>query len=1257
MVRRIFAEKKPGFDIEAKGLCTELKNNLGLDSIESLRIFNRYDVSGISEADFKKASVSIFSEPQLDNVYFENMPSLGTAFVFGHEYLKGQYDQRADSAMQCLALMGAGDMANVRFARIIAINAKIDLNDETRNKILSYIINPVDSMQASLDKPESLEGTAVEPEKIKTITGFGDFDFEKVGAFHKENGFAMSREDLAFVQEYFKSEDRDPTITELKVIDTYWSDHCRHTTFNTKLENISFPDSEYGRLLEAAFKNYLGQRELVYGDAAKTRDISLMDMGTISAKYQKKLGNLEDLDISEEINACSVKVNVDIERDGKLTEEEWLFMCKNETHNHPTERDPFGGAATCLGGAIRDPLSGRSYVYQAMRVTGAADPRTPFSDTIPGKLSQYQITKGAARGYSSYGNQIGLATGLVDEIYHKDYVAKRLEIGAVVGAVPAAAVRRERPAPGDKVLLIGGRTGRDGIGGATGSSKEHDEKSTALSGAEVQKGNPLVERALQRLFRREVASALIKRCNDFGAGGVCVAIGELADSLDIDLSLVPKKYEGLDGTELAISESQERMAVVVAAEDVEKMVDLGAEENLEVTPVATITDTGRMRMYWQEDLIVDLGRSFLDTNGVVQKRDVEVEDVDVSKLTCQTVTALASPLEQLASLNICSKKGMIDCFDSTIGAASVLLPLGGKSQLTPACGMASKLPLTEGETDAATLMTYGFDPDLSSISPYHGALYAVLSSVSKIVAMGGDASTVRLTFQEYFKKLGSSSTRWGEPFSALLGAITAQTGLGVAAIGGKDSMSGTYLDIDVPPTLVSFALSVSKASKTISPEFKNSKSKIVLIRTPINCKFIPDFDIFRKNAKRIFNLASKGKIRSASVIEKGGLFASLAKSALGNNIGCRVELAKDIDLHSPMYGSFILEVSEFIDLDTTFNDIDFKIIGETSDEKYIRIGENKFSLEELKKAYTSGLEGVFPTIVPIESDIETTTISAKVREPKIKTANIISGKNPRVVIPVFPGTNCEVDSKRAFERAGAEVELVNICNLNAQFLGESILSLKQAITNANIIMLAGGFSGGDEPEGSAKFINAIFRNESIENEVASLLEKRDGLMLGVCNGFQALIKLGLVPYGKIITTREEDPTLTFNNIGRHMSTIVKTRIATNNSPWLQNTNIGDEFFVPVSHGEGRFVANASTVKALTENAQIATQYVDENGNASMDITHNPNGSIGAIEGILSKDGRVFGKMGHIERIGEGLYRNFKGNFDAKIFEAGVSYFK
>ncbi|MCI5536446.1 MAG: phosphoribosylformylglycinamidine synthase [Clostridiales bacterium] len=1249
MVRRIYVEKKKGFDVEAASLFNDIRENLHIKELTGVRVLNRYDIDGIDDATYEAAKLTVFAEPAIDVVYEETMPEeLGSAIFFAVEYLPGQYDQRADSASQCIKLMNAEADATVKFARVIILEG--DLDDQQVETIRSYCVNPVDSQIAADEKPENLEMETTVPEDVAVITGFRTMDEATLENYRKKMGFAMSPADIQFVQKYYaEDEDRDPTLTELKVIDTYWSDHCRHTTFNTTLEEVTFEDSPYGRIVKEAFDQYMAMRKDVYGD--RDKNLCLMDMACIGAKYLKKHGKVDNLDESEEINACSIKVKAKI--DGK--EEDWLVMFKNETHNHPTEIEPFGGAATCLGGAIRDPLSGRVYVYQAMRVTGAADPRKPIEETLAGKLPQRKITQEAAAGYSSYGNQIGLATGLVDEVYHENYVAKRMEIGAVVGAAPADHVIRKVPAKGDVIILVGGRTGRDGCGGATGSSKEHTEESILQCGAEVQKGNPPVERNIQRMFRRKEVATLIKRCNDFGAGGVSVAIGELADGLEINLDLVPKKYEGLDGTELAISESQERMAVVVDADKEAEFIKYAHEENLEATTVAKVTDTNRVRMHWRGKCILDLSRDFLNTNGAQQfAKAYAANEVTVSPAELFHETRIKKEL--LTDLNCCSKKGLIERFDSTIGAATVLMPLGGKYQLSPAAGMAAKLPVVNGETETATIMAYGFDPEFAVKSPFHSALYAVVDSAAKIAAMGGDYRKIRLTFQEYFEKLGTSAARWGKPMAALLGALRVQKELEIPAIGGKDSMSGTFMDIDVPPTLTSFAITDIDADDIVSTEFKQEGSRLVLLTSPVDEDGILDFEVFRKNLLKVRELAAAGKLLAADTIGRGGLYITLVKMAVGNGIGADVKW--DGDILAPLYGSLVIEVAADEDVDALMAGAGYAVIGETTADGKLTVNGEAESVAEITAEWQEPVEGVFPVrTADFRNKKDTTAVSRSLYTDRNSAGPAIKIARPKVVIPAFPGTNCEVDSARAFRKAGADADIHIIRNLTTAQLEDSIRELEKKIRESQIIMIPGGFSGGDEPDGSAKFITAVFRNPAIKDAVTDLLENRDGLMLGICNGFQALIKLGLVPEGKIVDMTENSPTLTYNKIGRHASCLVRTGITSVKSPWLAGVEAGDVFTIPVSHGEGRFIADDETLARLAANGQIATQYVDFDGNPSMDIAFNPNGSVMAIEGITSPDGRVFGKMGHSERIGKNVYKNVTGEKDQKIFESGVKYFK
>lgn len=1256
MVRRIYVEKKQGFDVEAKGLLSDIRENLGISGVNKVRMLNRYDMDGIDDSLYEEVKTAVFAEPAIDKIYEESIDISDADYSFATEYLPGQYDQRSDSAAQCIQLISMEQRPEVRSAKVVLLYG--DLTKEQGEEVRDYFINPVDSRVASMEKPESLSMQMDVPPDVAVVDGFRDWSDEEIIRYRSSMDFAMSDADLLFVRDHYKAEeDRDPTITELKVIDTYWSDHCRHTTFATKITDVEFGEGRYPEIIRKAFERYLSIRHEVYGEREASRDITLMDMGTIGTKYIKKLGLADDLDESEEINACSIKVTAEI--DGKP--ENWLVMFKNETHNHPTEIEPYGGAATCLGGAIRDPLSGRVYVYQAMRVTGSGDPRTSVKDTLHGKLPQRKITTEAAHGYSAYGNQIGIATGKVAEVFDEGYIAKRMEVGAVIGAAPAANVVRERPAPGDVIILAGGRTGRDGCGGATGSSKKHTEESILTSGAEVQKGNPPVERNLQRLFRRGEVARMIKRCNDFGAGGVSVAVGELADSLEVDLDKVPKKYDGLDGTELAISESQERMAVVVAASDAEKFIEAAAEENLEAVVVAHVTDTGHFRMQWRGKTILDLPRSFLDTNGVKQESTVEVYDSDgFTKLYNDTTTDLN---DLLKDLNCASQKGLTERFDSTIGAGSVLMPLGGKYQLSPSAGMAAKLPLTQGDTNTCTLMTYGFNPGVAKLSPFHGAVNAVVDSTTRIVAMGGDYRKARLSFQEYFEKLGNDPKRWAKPFSALLGGVLAQAELGIPSIGGKDSMSGTFEDIDVPPTLISFAVAAGEADRILSTEFKQTGSYVVHVTAGRDEDNVIDFEQYRTNMQRVMDLAASGSILAADIIGTGGIFVTAVKMAAGNKIGVDLSGASAAALRSIDCGGLLLEISGKEDPEKLFEGISYSVVGRTTVRQEIKAESRTFGLNKIIYDWTRPLESVFPT--EADHNVQPLTVFECSERTGARKAHkspfgpIYPGVSarPRVFIPAFPGTNCEVDSKRAFDRAGALTTIQNITNLTQESLDRSINEMVRNIQNSQIIMIPGGFSGGDEPDGSAKFITAVFRNPRVSEAVTDLLENRDGLMLGICNGFQALIKLGLVPYGRITDMEDSSPTLTYNTIGRHASCLVRTRIASVHSPWMAGVNVGDIHLIPVSHGEGRFIADDALVAKMAENGQIATQYVDVEGNPTSVTAFNPNNSVQAIEGIFSPDGRIFGKMGHSERIGTNLYRNVEGNQDQKLFESGVAYFR
>jgi phosphoribosylformylglycinamidine synthase len=1259
-VKRIYVEKKPGYDIEAQGLYNDLKENLALSKLEGLRIINRYDISGITDEEYKRSRSIIFSEPPLDLVYDESLETQPGERIFALEYLPGQYDQRADSAAQCVQILTQKERPTIVSAKVIILQGQ--LSDKDFQKIKDYCINPVESREASLDKPKTLEFEAIIASKVETVEDFVDLSPSELEIFYQKAGLAMSYEDLMFCQTYFRdTEKRNPTMTEIRVIDTYWSDHCRHTTFNTRIEEVNISAGAFSAPLQEAYQEYMTSRDYVYESNSANRDVCLMDLAVMGMKELRKKGLLRDLDESDEINACSISVMVDIDD----REEEWLVMFKNETHNHPTEIEPFGGAATCLGGAIRDPLSGRTYVYQAMRVTGCGDPRAGVEDTLRGKLPQRKITQGAAAGYSSYGNQIGLATGQVTEVYDEGFIAKRMEVGAVIAAAPRKNVVRETPKAGDIVVLVGGRTGRDGCGGATGSSKEHTAESLLTCGAEVQKGNPPTERKIQRLFRNKNVSALIKRCNDFGAGGVAVAIGELTDGLEINLDVVPKKYEGLDGTELAISESQERMAVVIDAESMEMFTEAAHEENLEATVVAKVVSSPRLKMFWQGQTIVDLSREFLNTNGVKQTAKVQVNLPNTAGNYFKRLPENLTPnltkdylrqvwLENLQDLNVCSQKGLVERFDSSIGTGSVLMPLGGKYQMTPAAGMVAKLPVLSAETTTSTMMTFGYNPQLAKWSPFHGALYAVVEAVSKIVALGGDYSKVRLTLQEYFEKLGKEPERWGKPFSALLGAFYAQKMLKIPAIGGKDSMSGTFMNLQVPPTLVAFAVNVVKAADVVSQEFKEVGSRVVLVSSIRDENEIPDFENLCRNYRKIQELNAAKAILAAHPVNIGGIAAAISKMSFGNRIGMVFEQPLALErLFTPDYGSFVLEIKETVDLEEIFGDVQYELLGFTQEKQAITINELNIDLEEALKAWEQPLEKVFPVNAEKVS-AEPQAINFKLRndhKPSYHTAK------PRILIPVFPGTNCEYDSARAFEEVGGLAETFVIRNLTSADVELSIKELAKRIKQAQIVMLPGGFSAGDEPDGSGKFIAAMFRNPRITEAVLDLMNQRDGLMLGICNGFQALIKLGLVPYGEILELNEDAPTLTYNKIGRHVSKMVQTKVVSVLSPWFSGVKLGDIHTIPVSHGEGRFVANQDIIETLAANGQIATQYVDFNGNPSNDITCNPNGSYEAIEAITSPDGRILGKMAHSERTGLNIAENIPGDKYQPIFAGGVNYFR
>lgn len=1259
-IKRVFVEKKNGFNTEAINLLNNFKENLKLDHLENIRILNRYDVSHITDGDYEKALSTVFSEPNQDVLYKENIYTAENK-VFAVEYLPGQYDQRADSASQCIQIVTGKEKPPVKYAKIIILEGNLT-NDEFE-KIKKYYINPVDSRESSLEKPVTLEEIYPEASQVEVVENFINKTVEEIEEYKSYMGLAMSTEDLLFCQEYFKeTEKRNPTVTEIKVIDTYWSDHCRHTTFSTVIENIEFEKGNVSEEIKNTYNDYLNSRSYSYGDREKDKDICLMDIATVAAKELRKKGMLDDLEISDEINACSIVVNVEIDNKN----EEWLVMFKNETHNHPTEIEPFGGAATCLGGAIRDPLSGRSYVYQAMRVTGSADPRQHIEDTLTGKLPQRKISTEAAAGYSSYGNQIGLSTGHVVEIFHPDYVAKRMEIGAVIAAAPRENVRRETPDKGDIVILVGGRTGRDGCGGATGSSKEHTEDSISVCGSEVQKGNAPTERKIQRLFRNKEVSKLIKKCNDFGAGGVSVAVGELADGLNINLDLVPKKYEGLDGTELAISESQERMAVVVSPSDADKFIKYAHEENLESTVVAEVTDDRRLKMSWKGETILDISRDFLDTNGVKQKINAVIKEPQSIGIDQNLIKKFKSNnvedmwIENLKDLNVACQKGLVERFDSTVGAGTVLMPFGGKTQLTPSEGMVAKIPVQNGITNTCTIMSHGFDPYLSKTSPYHGAMYAVVHSIAKIVAMGGNYKNIRLTLQEYFEKLYKEPEKWGKPLSALLGAFKVQRELGIPAIGGKDSMSGTFMDINVPPTLVSFAVAASDVRNIVSAEFKKPNSDVVLVKLKKNSLDIPDFEDMKSKYDSIHEEAKSGNILSAHTVGYGGLAGAISKMTFGNEIGFKTIYEKTesgasgllIDsngLFAPNYGDIILEVKNIEEI----SDLDFIHIGKTTEEKEIVInGSFTITIDEMTKSWIQPLNSIYPIKKSIDGQIKSYSYKSG---NKIKSSLNIT--KPKVFIPVFPGTNCEYDTKRAFERAGAEAETFVFKNLNPIDVDNSIREMNKIIRKSQIIAFPGGFSAGDEPEGSGKFIASVFRNEILKDAVMDLLKNRDGLIVGICNGFQALIKLGLVPFGEIVDIKDDYPTLTYNKISRHISTFARTKIVSNLSPWLNGCNVEDIHYMPLSHGEGRFSANEFWVNKLKENGQIATQYVDDNNNPTYDGLYNPNGSIESVEGITSPDGRILGKMGHSERLDNNLYLNIQGNKDQKIFESGVKYFR
>ena len=1262
-VRRVYVEKKPSFAVKAKELKHEISSYLGIKTVTNVRELIRYDVENISDDVFEKACHTVFAEPPVDDLYLEKFEAADGAHIFSVEFLPGQFDQRADSAVQCVQFLDENAQPIIRSATTYVIEG--DITEEEFEAIKNHCINPVDSRETGLQKPETLVTEFKDPEDVKIFDGFRDMEEAPLKELYSSLNLAMTFKDFLHIQNYFKNEEkRDPSMTEIRVLDTYWSDHCRHTTFSTELTQVKFDEGDYKTPIVDTYNRYLSDREVLY----KGRDdkfVCLMDLALMAMKKLKSEGKLQDQEESDEINACSIVVPVDV--NGK--EEEWLINFKNETHNHPTEIEPFGGAATCLGGAIRDPLSGRTYVYQAMRVTGAADPTVSVKETLKGKLPQKKLVRGAAHGYSSYGNQIGLATGYVKEIYHPNYVAKRMEIGAVMGAAPRRAVIRENSDPGDIIILLGGRTGRDGIGGATGSSKVHTEASIEVCGAEVQKGNAPTERKIQRMFRREEVSYIIKKCNDFGAGGVSVAIGELAPGLQIDLDKVPKKYAGLDGTEIAISESQERMAVVVAPEDVEKFLGFANEENLEAVPVAVVTKEPRLVLSWRGKEVVNISRAFLDTNGAHQETTVEVEIPNKEGNLFEERPDVADVREKwlstLADLNVCSQKGLVEMFDSSIGAGSVLMPYGGKNQLTETQAMVAKVPVQNGTTNTVTMMSYGFDPYLSSWSPYHGAAYAVTESVARIVAAGGDYKKIRFTFQEYFRRMTEDPKRWSQPFAALLGAYAAQMGFGLPSIGGKDSMSGTFNDIDVPPTLVSFAVDVAKLQDVITPELKKAGNKLVWLRAPKDQYDLPDYAAIMDQYEKLHNDMQAGKVISAYALDRHGIAAAVSKMAFGNAMGVKIEHSLDPrDFFAPGFGDLVLEVpaEKVGQLSITYT-----VIGEVTADGKFSYGNAEITLDEAYKAWTGTLEKVFKTTSGEENDgpvamaVKTADPEATYENGVYNTKNIYVCKHkvakPRVFIPVFPGTNCEYDSTRAFERAGAEVDVKVFKNLSAEDIRDSVEIFEKSIDQAQMIMFPGGFSAGDEPDGSAKFFATAFQNAKIKEAVMKLLNERDGLALGICNGFQALIKLGLVPYGEICGQKEDSPTLTYNTIGRHISKMVYTKVVSNKSPWLQKAALGGVYCNPASHGEGRFVANDEWLTKLLANGQVATQYVNPNGELDQSEESNINGSTYNIEGITSPDGRVLGKMAHSERRDNGVAINIYGQQDIQIFESGVEYFK
>ena len=1249
-LKRIYVEKKDGFQVEANALFHDLRNNLGIKGLKKVRIIDRYDVEGIGEEEYLKARDIVFYKPMVEYLYEEEPPVEPGQLVFGVELLPGQYDQRADSIAQCIQILTCKDKPVVKAAKLIVLSGNV--SDDEFKKIKDYYINPIESRETSEEVPVSLESKPESSQDVKILSGFINMNEEELIKFSNSMNLAMNLDDLKFCQEYFRdTEKRDPSITEIKVIDTYWSDHCRHTTFLTGFRQVVFEEGHYFQKIKEAYDKYQEMRRYVYDVTPKKE--CLMDIATIVMKQMKKQGLLDDLDESSEINACSIKVQVDV--DGE--KEDWLVMFKNETHNHPTEIEPFGGAATCLGGAIRDPLSGRVYVYQAMRVTGSGDPRTPIEKTIPGKLPQRKITTTAAEGYSSYGNQVGVAAGQVVELYHPGYVAKRMELGAVVGAAPQKNVVRCEPQPGDVVILLGGRTGRDGCGGATGSSKAQDEESLFTAGAEVQRGNPPLERNILRLFRNSEITRLIKKCNDFGAGGVSVAIGELADGLDINLDKVPTKYEGLDGTELAISESQERMAVVLASDDAETFIEAARNENLEATVVARVTDTNRLRMKWRGSYIVDISRDFLNTNGIEQYADVIVESPEKEKNYFKKHD-ISSPLlkdkwiSHLQSLNICGQRGLVERFDSTVGASTVLLPLGGKHQLTPAEGMASKVPVLKGNTNTATLMAFGFNPHLSSWSPFHGAVYAVIEAIAKITAMGGDYRKVRLSLQEYFEKLGHDPRKWGKPLAALLGALYAQEKLGIPAVGGKDSMSGTFEDLNVPPTLVAFAIVTADARCIISPEFKSTDSTLILLPLERDEYDLPNFDQLEKNYALVYELIQKGKILAAHSVRGGGIAEAVSKMCFGNGIGFMFRPVDPEFLFQPLYGSLLLEVPNDVDIDKQFSGIPYQVLGTTQKNEVITVGGEEISLKAVLRAWDSTLEPIFPT--KPDGEIQDIKLSSLYDKPN-KQRPLISNAAPRVFIPIFPGANSEQDFIRAFESAGGVSDLLVMRNLTSEEIQEALREMAKRIRNSQILMLP---SGGDMPDGSGKFVAAAMRNPAVQDAIMDLLHHRQGLILGIGDGFKALLKSGLLPYGEFREPDSDSPVLTYNTIGRHVSRMVQTRVVSMLSPWLALTELGEIHTIPVSHEEGRFIASPELLRELMINGQISTQYVDMDGNPTALFPYNPSGSMMAVEGITSPDGRVFGKMGHSERtVMMNIGINVPGNKDQRLFESGISYFK